>query len=116
MASKNLRTVTNTIYVLQALSFFTLVTAFAAIVLNYVNRSRVAGTIYESHFRWQMQTFWKGATFVVLGFMTAWFGAFQGGIGLMVGSFVIAIDVLWVAYRILVGWAVLAQDQGIFTA
>ncbi len=31
-----------------------------AVVLNYVKRSDVQGTWLESHFRWQIRTFWYG--------------------------------------------------------
>ena len=31
-----------------------------AVILNYVKRSDVRGTWLESHFRWQIRTFWHG--------------------------------------------------------
>ena len=31
-----------------------------AVILNYVKRSEVRGTWLESHFRWQIRTFWFG--------------------------------------------------------
>src|SRR5574341_2682533 len=37
-----------------------------AVVLNYVKRSAVRGTWLESHFRWQIRTFWFGLLWVVL--------------------------------------------------
>lgn len=30
-----------------------------AVILNYVKRSEARGTWLESHFRWQIRTFWK---------------------------------------------------------
>src|SRR5262245_9416340 len=37
-----------------------------AVILNYVKRGDVRGTWIESHFRWQIRTFWYGALWVVL--------------------------------------------------
>src|SRR5262249_32257270 len=37
-----------------------------AVILNYVKRSEAAGTWLESHFRWQIRTFWFGLLWVML--------------------------------------------------
>src|SRR5678816_4087297 len=37
-----------------------------AVILNYVKRSEVRGTWLESHFRWQIRTFWFGLLWIVL--------------------------------------------------
>ena len=37
-----------------------------AVILNYVKRSEVRGTWLQSHFRWQIRTFWFGLLWVVL--------------------------------------------------
>src|SRR5215210_7948593 len=37
-----------------------------AVILNYVKRGDARGTWLESHFRWQIRTFWFGALWVVL--------------------------------------------------
>ena len=37
-----------------------------AVILNYVKRSEVRGTWLESHFRWQIRTFWFGLLWVTL--------------------------------------------------
>src|SRR6187551_2217761 len=37
-----------------------------AVILNYVQRSEVRGTWLESHFRWQIRTFWFGLLWIVL--------------------------------------------------
>jgi uncharacterized membrane protein len=57
----SLKQVTMVVYALQALGFLTGgVTAIIAIVVNYVKREDVAGTLYQSHFDWQIRTFWWG--------------------------------------------------------
>jgi uncharacterized membrane protein len=50
------RTMTHAIYALYAVSLFVGVTALVGIVLNYIKRDDMAGTMYESHFRWQIRT------------------------------------------------------------
>ena len=37
-----------------------------AVILNYVKRGDVRGTWLESHFRWQIRTFWFGLLWVLL--------------------------------------------------
>jgi uncharacterized membrane protein len=68
----SLVTVTHVIYALHAVSLVagiittaTVVGAFltgwpsiAAVILNYVKRSETRGTWLDSHFRWQIRTFW----------------------------------------------------------
>ena len=55
MSEKNLTII---IYVLYALALFTGLSAIVAIVMNYVKKDDMRGTFYESHFRWQIRTFW----------------------------------------------------------
>ena len=46
-------------------SFLTGWPSIIAVILNYVKRSEVRGTWLESHFRWQIRTFWYGLLWVV---------------------------------------------------
>src|SRR6187397_2266172 len=36
-----------------------------AVILNYVKRSEARGTWLESHFRWQIRTFWFGLLWAI---------------------------------------------------
>src|SRR5690349_21624104 len=38
-----------------------------AVILNYVKRSEAQGTFLESHFRWQIRTFWFAALWCLIG-------------------------------------------------
>ena len=82
-------------YALQALAFFVGVSAIVAIVLAYVKRDDARGTWLESHFRWQIRTFW----FALL-------GGVIGGITLIVliGWAILCATAIWVIYRIVKGW------------
>jgi uncharacterized membrane protein len=44
-------------YLLYAASVFVGVTAIVAVIINYIKRDDTRGTIYESHFTWQIRTF-----------------------------------------------------------
>ena len=108
-------TVTHVIYGLHALSLVTgIVTAativFAfltgwpsiiAVILNYVKRREARGTWLESHFRWQIRTFWFGLLWVALCllFVVATFG-----IGLIIAWLPLGVVGLWFIYRIASGW------------
>ena len=91
---KSLKTITMVVYALQAASFLFGVTAIVAIIINYVKRDDVRGTWLESHFRWQIRTFW--------------FSLLWGGFGLItfllvVGYFILIADGIWVIYRVVKG-------------
>jgi uncharacterized membrane protein len=92
---EGLRQLTLLVYALYALSTFTGVTAVVAIVINYVKRDDVRGTVYESHFLWQMRTFWWGLLWAVIGGATVWIG---------IGFVVLAANWVWLVYRIVRGF------------
>jgi hypothetical protein len=64
-------TLTHVIYGLYGASLVMGFTAIVAIVLNYIKREDVAGTFLESHFRWQIRTFWFGLCGIVVGVITS---------------------------------------------
>ncbi|MFI3185941.1 MAG: hypothetical protein QX198_08170 [Methylococcaceae bacterium] len=88
-------TLTTVIYALYAASYFVGVTAIVAIVMNYVKKEDVTGTFLESHFRWQIRTFWFGVLWSVLGTLTMAF---------IIGWFVLIANGIWIIYRIVKGW------------
>ena len=57
---QSLRTITMVVYGLQAAAFLFGITALVAIIVNNVKKDDVLGTWLESHFRWQIRTFWYG--------------------------------------------------------
>lgn len=65
--NKSLKSLTQVVYVLYALHFFYFVTAIVGVIINYVKKEEVAGTWLESHFKWQIRTFWFGLLWAVLG-------------------------------------------------
>jgi uncharacterized membrane protein len=91
----SLKQLTLVCYILYALSWFTGVTGVVAIIINYLKREETAGTIYESHFTWQIRTFWWGLLWAVIGFVTMF---------VLVGFVVLAVAAIWSIYRIVKGF------------
>lgn len=90
------------VYALQTASFFFPLTLFAAVVVNYVRRDDARGSWLESHFRWQIRTFWITLAGMIVGGLTALF---------LVGWFILGATALWLIYRIVKGWLHLSEKR-----
>ena len=124
-APKSLVEWTQIIYGLHALSLVigiigtaTVVGAFLlgwpsiiAVIMNYVKRSDARGTWLESHFRWQLRTFWFGLLWVSL---CAIFVVITLGIGLIIAWLPLGIVALWFIYRIWRGWMALRDGRPMY--
>ncbi len=99
---KSLKSLTQLVYVLYALSYFAGISAIVGIVINYVKKDEVAGTWLESHFRWQIRTFWFGMLWAVIGGATFFF---------LIGMFILAANFIWIIYRIVKGWLNLNENK-----
>ena len=117
-------TYTHVIYALHALSaaigilgaasivgaFLFGVPSIVAVIMNYARRSEVRGTWLDSHFGWQIRTFWYALLLTVLVFL------FSGPLMfILVGFLTAAIGVhvigLWIVYRVIRGWLALKDGQ-----
>ncbi|MBS0367359.1 MAG: hypothetical protein JSR67_16215 [Proteobacteria bacterium] len=125
---ESLVTYTHVIYALHALSVVmglatahTIVGSFigglpsiVAVIMNYVRRPAVRGTFLESHFRWQIRTFWYALLWsvlivlvslpfmlIIIGFGMAWVGLVALG--------------AWIAYRVIRGWIALRDRKPMYT-
>jgi uncharacterized membrane protein len=79
-----------------------------AVILNYVKRADVRGTWIESHFRWQIRTFWFGLLWVSLCIA---FIVMTLGIGILIAWLPLGLVALWFIYRIVRGWVRLNARQ-----
>jgi uncharacterized membrane protein len=79
-----------------------------AVVLNYVKRGDARGTWLESHFRWQIRTFWFGLLWVTLCIALV---VVTLGIALLVVWIPLAVVALWFIYRVVRGWMALADGK-----
>jgi uncharacterized membrane protein len=104
-ADKN-KTLTMVIYALQALGFLVGISWIVAVVINYVKREEVAGTWLESHFRWQIRTFWWGLLWGVIGSVL---------LLILVGWLVLAAAGIWIIYRIVKGAMYLSENRALPT-
>ncbi|MCC2624267.1 MAG: hypothetical protein K0R14_140 [Burkholderiales bacterium] len=89
-------------YVLQALSPFAGITLLIGVIINYIKRNDANGTWLESHFRWQITTFWIYLCFVIIGGAT---------IFILVGYLILLIGFIWLVYRICKGWIRLSENK-----
>jgi uncharacterized membrane protein len=98
----SLKHVTTAVYALQAASFLVGVTFLVALIINYVKRPDVAGTYLESHFTWQIRTFWYGLLWGLVGFV---------GLLLVIGYLILLANMVWVLYRVVKGWLKLYEGE-----
>ena len=121
---ESLITVAHVIYALHAFSALTglvsaafVVTAFLtgwpsiiAVIINYVKRSEVRGTWLDSHFSWQIRTFWFAVLWVLVGLIL-----FATVVGILFAWAVWVITGIWVLYRIIRGWLALVSHKAMPT-
>jgi uncharacterized membrane protein len=100
------KTLTTIVYALQALSVVTGLPLFVAVIINYIKRNDVKGTWLESHFRWQMRTFWFSLLWSMIALMT---------IVALIGYVILFAAMIWLIYRIAKGWLNLAEGKAMYT-
>ncbi|HSE13817.1 MAG TPA: hypothetical protein VLB69_14385 [Rudaea sp.] len=85
--------------------------SIVAVVMNYVRRDEARGTWLESHFAWQLRTFWLALLWlVVLAVIGALFALTIIGLPLAFLFFLGLIGVgIWAVYRIARGWLKLRE-------
>ena len=89
------------------------VPSIIAVIMNYARRSDARGTYLESHFNWQIRTFWFALlwgfllavvslplAFVIIGFFTWYVGALLLGV--------------WIIYRVARGWLALRDGRPMY--
>lgn len=81
-----------------------------AVIINYVKRSDVRGTYLDSHFSWQIRTFWWAMLWaIIIGVMGALLAIVIVGFAIwIIGFFALGI---WAIYRIARGWLRLKDRQ-----
>ena len=120
MPTEGMVKLTHVMYGLHAFSALTglvsaafIVTAFLsgwpsiiAVVLNYMNQGEVRGTWLESHFRWQLRTFWYALLWLLVAVLLAFtLVGIPAAIALVLGVGI------WVLYRLARGWSALAAER-----
>ena len=122
---QSLVNVTNLVYALHALSLVigittaaTIVGAFVfgvpsliAVVINYFKREEARGTFLESHFRWQIRTFWFSLLWCIVAVML-----FITILGIPFALMVLIAAGIWAIYRIARGWLALRDRKAMYTS
>ena len=93
------------VYVLQALSFVTLITPVIGIIINYIKDDDLRGSWLESHSSWQKATFWYGLLWTLLGVATT---------PILVGYLVLGVVTIWLVDRIARGWIYLVDGKELY--
>jgi len=99
----DLRLLAHVVYGLFALGLLTWVFAaatVAAIVIIYVKRADVAGTVYATHFNWLSHTFWWALLWMIVSLLATYI--FIGYLGLVATT-------VWALYRVTKGWLALIE-------
>jgi uncharacterized membrane protein len=81
-----------------------------AVIINYVKRADARGTWLESHFSWQIRTFWWSVLWAIIISIVSFPLAFLliGFVTWPVGLFILGV---WAIYRIAVGWSRLSSRR-----
>jgi uncharacterized membrane protein len=86
-----------------ATAFLFGIPSIVAVVMNYMRRDDARGTWLESHFSWQLRTFWFALFWVVLIFLLS-LPLFLVLIGFLTFPVGVVIVGIWVIYRVARGW------------
>ena len=102
----DLRQLTHVVYALYAIGFLTsgflAIATIAAVVVIYIKRADIAGTVYSAHFDWLLRTFWWALLWCAVGFVLTL---------IFIGWLVILATVIWVIYRVAKGWLALIDGR-----
>ena len=118
---------TNIIYALHSLSVLigltspvTIVGSFVfgipsiiAVIMNYVRQAEARGTYLESHFSWQIRTFWFAVLWglIIFGVSLVLMLVLIGFVTLPAG---LALLGVWVIYRVIRGWLALRERRPVY--
>ena len=82
------------------------VPSIIAVVINYLKRGEARGTFLESHFRWQIRTFWFALLWCVIGAVL-----FVSILGILLAIAVFFAAGVWAIYRVARGWLALRDRK-----
>jgi uncharacterized membrane protein len=95
-------------YGLYAIGYFVFFTLIVGLVMAYVKRGDARGTWIESHYTWQIRTFWYYILLYAVGIFLI-----ITVIGMLVAWIIFAIATAWGVYRLVKGWILLSQRRAI---
>jgi uncharacterized membrane protein len=90
-------------------SFLFSIPSVIAVIINYVKRGDARGTWVESHFRWQIRTFWYAMLWTVIAAVL-----FVTIIGVPVAMVMFLVLSAWLIYRVARGWIRLRDKRPMY--
>jgi uncharacterized membrane protein len=102
---KDDKTLTMVIYGLYAGGLLTGITYLVAVVINYVKRDSLTSPLLQSHFRWQIRTFWFSLLWSAIGVVLCF---------VIVGFFILFANLIWFIYRIVKGFLNLNENKPMY--
>ncbi len=92
---KRLRDLALLAYVMQTAGFVFWPAWLVGAVINYVKIDELRNTWLETHFNWQLRTFWGWLAGMILGFVL---------MVVKIGGLVYVAVTAWAIYRVVKGW------------
>jgi len=105
--AKKLRDLALLVYAMQAIGFLLWPTWIVGAVINYVKIGAVRNTWLETHFNWQLRTFWVWFAGMILGFIL---------LVVKIGWLVTIAVTVWAIYRVVKGWLYLNDRKPMYDA
>jgi uncharacterized membrane protein len=99
------RNLAQLVYILQAVGFIIGLSWIAAIIVNYLKIDEVRNTWIETHFNWQIRTFWFALAGYVLGFLL---------MIVKIGWVLWIAVTAWAIYRVVKGWLWLNDRKAMY--
>lgn len=99
-----LRQYTLIVYILYIASIVVGLTSIVAIIMNYIKRDEVKGTWLESHFSWQIKTFWYTLVIGLIGSLLT---------VVLIGFPILLAVGIWYIYRVVKGLIVFLDNKTI---
>jgi uncharacterized membrane protein len=96
-----------------ATAFVFSIPSIIAVIMNYVKRDQVRGTWLDSHFSWQLRTFWWAALWIAVIAVISAPLVLLFGLGLITMWIGISLVGLWILYRVIRGWLALKDGRAV---
>lgn len=104
------------VYALQLLGLMLLFTPIVGLALNYARRPQADGTIYASHFDWQIRTVWWTLLWGLLGGGLMYLGTPpEWRLAGVAGAILLLVTAFWFMYRVLKGYLYLSARRALPT-
>jgi len=92
---RNFLTTINIVYILYLVGLLLPITGLIGVVVAYVNRDQTSDDWTQSHFRFQIRTFWIGSLMVAVGLALAF---------IVIGYFILLFWAVWLIIRAVKGF------------